>query len=189
MVMTVGGKYLDKGHHFYDNFFSSVALAETLLERNTTCCGTTRVNRKGWPADLKITKATRKDKRLQKGKAKMQQKGNMVATIWQDKRTIAVLSTCVQPVMGSAMRQNGRGEISFIISFCLYIICIQYIDKMIPFQNHKQPTKSLLVYCAGQRVPKAIPLPILTYNENMLGVDLHGQHRSYHPVRRSGRKW
>ena len=40
----------------------------------------------------------------------MMQQGDLVATVWQDKRTIAVLSTNIQPVMGSALRQTGRGE-------------------------------------------------------------------------------
>ena len=33
MVMTDGEKYLGKGHHFFFDNFSEVALAETLLER------------------------------------------------------------------------------------------------------------------------------------------------------------
>lgn len=111
VVTTVGQKYLGKGHHFYyDNFFTSVDLADDLLAVKTRSCGTIRMNRKGWPAELKISKKTKKADRLKPGEVKMMQMGDKVATVWQDKRTIAVLSTNVQPVMGAALRQNGRGK-------------------------------------------------------------------------------
>ena len=38
------------------------------------------------------------------------QRGDKVATLWQDKRTIAVLLTIVQPVMGAALHQNDNGN-------------------------------------------------------------------------------
>ncbi|GFO06444.1 PiggyBac transposable element-derived protein 4-like [Plakobranchus ocellatus] len=42
--------YLGKNHSVYfDNFFSSVTLAEDLLKEKTTCCGTIPPNKKGWP--------------------------------------------------------------------------------------------------------------------------------------------
>lgn len=39
------------------------------------------------------------------------------------------------------------------------------------------------------REVKSIPVPILTYNKYMGGVDLHDQHRAYYPVGRPCRKW
>lgn len=47
----------------------------------------------------------------------------------------------------------------------------------------------MLCMLAGRRERKAIPQPVLTYNSNMGGVDLHDQHRSYYPVGRQCRKW
>lgn len=48
-----------------------------------------------------------------------------------------------------------------------------------------------LLFCllTGQQEEVAVPQAILSYNENMGGVDLHNQHRSYHAVGRPGRKW
>ena len=94
VVMTVGAKYLQKGHHFYqDNLFTSIELAESLLDLKTRSCGTIRMNRKGWPNELKINKI-KEQTRLETGDMKMMQLGeDMVASVWQDKRTIAVLST------------------------------------------------------------------------------------------------
>ena len=46
-----------KGYHvFYDNFFSSVQLAQDLLQDKVYTIGTTRINRKNWPNCLKAIK-------------------------------------------------------------------------------------------------------------------------------------
>lgn len=111
VVTTVGAQYLHKHHHFFfDNFFNSVSLQKELLDAQTYACGTIRVNRKDWPKDLVFNQKTKKDKKMKKGETRMRQRGEMVATAWQDKRTVTVLSTGVQPTMGTAMRQAGRGE-------------------------------------------------------------------------------
>ena len=47
----VGGHY----HLYYDNFFSSVALFNDLLEDGLYACGTFRRDRKGIPDDIKTT--------------------------------------------------------------------------------------------------------------------------------------
>jgi len=44
-------------HIFWDNFFTSVRLAEDLLRNNLYLCGTTRSNRTDFPANLKPHKA------------------------------------------------------------------------------------------------------------------------------------
>ena len=111
MVTTVGAKYLDKNHQFFfDNFFTSPALVKELLERKTYACGTCRVRRRGWPKDLVFGQKTKKADRMQPGETKMRQDGVMVATVWQDKRTVTVLSSGVQPEMGTAKRRCGAGK-------------------------------------------------------------------------------
>jgi hypothetical protein len=51
----------EKGYYvFYDNFFSSVALAKDLLEKKVYTIGTTRVNRKNWPNCLRAIKELQK---------------------------------------------------------------------------------------------------------------------------------
>ena len=62
---------------FFDNFFSSVNLAEDLLAEKTTCYGTIRPNRKGWPLP--------NNKKQKPGEVKMKQKGQLVAVQWTDK--------------------------------------------------------------------------------------------------------
>lgn len=103
VVMDLGQKYLGKFHQFYfDNFFSSVKLAEDLLRRQTYSCATIRTNRKGWPADMK-SKKHKKDTTI------MRQKGNLVACLWQDKRTVCLLSTNSNPEMVTAQRKTKQG--------------------------------------------------------------------------------
>lgn len=111
VVKKLGEKYLEKNHHFfYDSFFCSVPLARELLDHKTYSCGTFRTNRKDWPKDLVFSKKTRRADRLKAGELRMRQRGPMVATAWQDKRLITILSTNVQPEMASALRQTNRGK-------------------------------------------------------------------------------
>lgn len=123
VVFKVAEDYLDKNHHlFFDNYFNSVVLQEELLKRSTYSCGTIRVNRKDWPKDLVFNQRTPKAKRLKAGETRVKQKGDMVATVWQDKRTVAVLSTGIESTMGSAVRARGNGKNSVFtrsINFCL----------------------------------------------------------------------
>lgn len=53
LVSSLQGKNY---HIFCDNFFTSVRLAEDLLANNLYLCGTTRLNRTDFPADLKPSK-------------------------------------------------------------------------------------------------------------------------------------
>ena len=57
VVVQLSQHYLDYGYClFFDNYFSSVKLAERLLRRNTFMCATTRSNRKEFPPDLSKSK-------------------------------------------------------------------------------------------------------------------------------------
>ena len=54
VVLTLAETFLDKGYHIYcDKFFSSPALAYSLLLRDTCMIGTCREKRKGVPATIK----------------------------------------------------------------------------------------------------------------------------------------
>ena len=88
IVIALSEKLLDCGRTVYgDNFYSSVPLAEYLLERKTYYCGTLRKNRKYCPKD--VTQA-----KVSKGKmlSKQNQKGIKVFN-WNDKRNVLMLSS------------------------------------------------------------------------------------------------
>ena len=76
-------------HHyklFYDNYFTTCRLAEMLLEKGIYSCGTARMDRRGFPADLKGL-------RLNRGEFDFRQKGGVVATVWRDKKDVSIIST------------------------------------------------------------------------------------------------
>jgi len=81
--------YLDHGRTIVtDNFYTSVSLAERLLERETHLVGTMRKNRKGIP--LEVVKAKIKKCEII-GK---ENKNGLVFSKWKDKRDVYTLSTC-----------------------------------------------------------------------------------------------
>ena len=70
-----GGNY----QLFFDNFFTSCHLLHTLLSQQLYCCGTTRTHRRGFPETLKgVT--------LERGSHLFCQRGNLVASVWMDKK-------------------------------------------------------------------------------------------------------
>ena len=98
-------KYIyDKGHHLYfDNYFSSVDLAEELLRHKTYCCGTARSNRRKYPATLK--KVT-----LKRGQHKSKLVGSVECFVWKDKKNIDFIQTiCLPGEAGTVMRKNKDG--------------------------------------------------------------------------------
>ena len=72
---------------YFDNFFNSAVLMEELLK-----VGTLRANR--YPGPYKVGRASIK---LCPGEIRQLQKGNLLATVWYDKRQVAILSTNCQP--------------------------------------------------------------------------------------------
>ena len=82
VVWTLGEPYLDDHRHFFfDNFFTSTDLMRDLESRDTYACGTVRINRRDFPADLKQEKLVR-------GEIHTRQCGNLVATMWKYKRFV-----------------------------------------------------------------------------------------------------
>ena len=86
-----------KNHHvFIDNFFSSIPLAENLLWEKIYLCRTVHSNRQGIPREIKPT--TQRVKRLWQGESLFLQNGNLVITVWKDKKPAYFLSTQLNPV-------------------------------------------------------------------------------------------
>ena len=82
VIWTLREPYLDNHRHFFfDNFFCSVDLRQSLESRNTYACRTVRMNRRDFPADLKLMK-------LVHGEIRRRQCGNLVATMRKDKRIV-----------------------------------------------------------------------------------------------------
>ena len=77
----------NKGYRvFVDNFYSSPALFQDLLEEGFEACGTLRSNRKGIPEDVKTAK-------LRKGESHFSKDDSLLFMKWKDKRDVLMLST------------------------------------------------------------------------------------------------
>lgn len=100
-------------HLFFDNYFTGIKLAEDLLANGLYSCGTVRMNRRGFPDDLKRLK-------MRRGESRIRQKGNLIAAVWQDKKQVAFLSTLSSnpneqvPVT----RRLGRNELNLRQPHC-----------------------------------------------------------------------
>ena len=107
VIMKMADRFLERGHHlFFDNCFSSVKLGQDPEEKGTYMCSTIRLNRSGWPKELNVQCA----KKMKADDIHFHQDGNMVATLWKDKRPVAILSTNAQPEMGEAERKAPGGK-------------------------------------------------------------------------------
>ena len=71
---------------YFDNFFTSCSLMETLTSQQLYGCGTTRPTRRGFPETLKTVS-------LERGKSAFCQRGDLVASVWMDKKPVTMLST------------------------------------------------------------------------------------------------
>lgn len=79
---------------------------EDLLADKIYACGTVRMNRRGFPDDLKGRL------RLQRGQSLTRQKGSLTASVWQDKKPVAFLSTLSDPrAQVPVTRQHERQEL------------------------------------------------------------------------------
>lgn len=87
-----GGNY----QVFCDNFFTTCSLFEDLLKQKIYACGTARMDRRGFPETLKGVVLP------ERGQHVSCQRGNLVATIWQDKKAVKVLSTMSDPVQSKS---------------------------------------------------------------------------------------
>ena len=104
VVLQLSRQIEGKYHQvFCDNFFNTARLMECLLERKIHACGTARTSRRDFPEELKHL-------RLSRGDIVFRQKGSEVATIWKDKRKVAILSTMTpaQAVTTVEHRQPDR---------------------------------------------------------------------------------
>ena len=80
-VLSLLDRNLGQNHHVcQDNYYNSVRLSQTLLDRKVRVCVTMRPNR-GISHDLE-----EEGKRLKKGQSAFWRKGDVMVQVWKDKR-------------------------------------------------------------------------------------------------------
>lgn len=101
IVLHLLHEKLNNGHAVYlDNYYNSVELATKLLEKDTYCTGTLRVDRKNNPAEVMKAK-------LKKGENKSMFSNYVHVGKWRDKRDVHYISTEFGNQMG--IFKNRRG--------------------------------------------------------------------------------
>jgi hypothetical protein len=102
IVMSLCQDILDKGHTICtDNWYTSVDLAEKLIEKNTNLIGTLRKNRRGNPIDVI-------SKKLKRGEVIARENKNGITVLkWKDKRDVLMLSTKHSDKMDQVVKKNG----------------------------------------------------------------------------------
>lgn len=91
LVLSLMEPLLNTGRTLYvDNFFTSVTLAEYLLQNQTYLVGTLRANRKCNPKEVVQIK-------LKKGEMSMLERNGIIVGKWRDKRNVLFLTTESQP--------------------------------------------------------------------------------------------
>lgn len=93
-----------KSHHvFFDRYFSSIRLLRILEENGIYACGTISKTSEGFPEEL------RNPVGLEWGDCLQLQHDNLVATVWNDKKMVHVVSTTSNPVGDGPVIRKIRG--------------------------------------------------------------------------------
>ena len=79
---------------FFDNFFSDVELAHSLLEQNLCCVGTIRSNRKKFPSSLRSVKFTN----CGDTKSELVEGNTIQCLVWLDKKLVSLVNTAYDPL-------------------------------------------------------------------------------------------
>ena len=105
-VLSLLDRNLGQNHHNYQaNFYNSVKLAQTLLDRNMRVCSTTRANR-GIPCDLQGEGIC-----LEKGHSAFWRKGDVMVQVWKDKRLVQMISTIHDATVVNTGRKDAKTKV------------------------------------------------------------------------------
>ena len=118
IVMELMQRYLNKGHHLYDDtWYTSPALFEPLRRNKTGACGTVRKNRKG------LTALTTK---LKRGESHYCHKDILLALKWQDNKEVYMLSTIHSTAYENSKKIDRKTGEEIRKPSCI----LDYTDKM-----------------------------------------------------------
>lgn len=102
VVLNLARNYFGKGHTmFVDNWYTSLDLAEKLVQQDTHLVGTLRKNRRNLPKDVMTMN-------LKPGEFSAKENKNGITVMkWKDKRDVCLLST--KHSIGFTKKKNKRG--------------------------------------------------------------------------------
>lgn len=151
VVLDLGQHFFDKYHCIYfDNFFTSLKLLQILFENKTYACGTFRNGRKGWPSiQTKNKKKSKKSDNLKRGESKIMQSGNFVATVWQDKKEVKILSCGIDPTQQVKKNNKPRNTVMCplpVREYCQNMGGVDLADQKRCYYSVGRPSKKWWKY-------------------------------------------
>ena len=137
-----GGNY----QVFCNNFFTTCFLFGYLLKQKIYAYGTARMDRRGFPETLKGVVLP------ERGKHVSCQRGNLVATVWQDKKAVKVLSTMSDPVQSKSVEMRQVPCPDAVVQYNKFMGGVDKGDQLRPYycfrlkfgKNYKYTFWSLL---------------------------------------------
>ena len=111
LVLDLTRELEEKKYHLYfDNFFSSVSLLTTLLQKGLYACGTARQNYRGFPTVLRLNGKGKKELEnnglIERGDSQIVQMGGVMALLWRDNKVVALLSSNAEPQQHSTVQRR-----------------------------------------------------------------------------------
>jgi hypothetical protein len=133
-VLSLLDRNSGHNHHLYqDNFYNSVKLAETMLDRKVRVCGTMRANR-DIPRDLEG-----EGKLLNRGQSALQRKGDVMVQVWKDKRLVHMISTIPDATIVNTGRKDRKTKMEIkpyaIVQYNKFVKGIDRADQYISYYS------------------------------------------------------
>uniref|UniRef100_A0A914D5G0 PiggyBac transposable element-derived protein domain-containing protein n=1 Tax=Acrobeloides nanus TaxID=290746 RepID=A0A914D5G0_9BILA len=117
-VFELMEQYLMRGRRlFADNWYSSISLAQRLIQNETDFVGTFRRNRRGFPKRLV-------QKKQKKGEIMALRKDGITLMNWHDKRSVMMMSTCHGP------DTNDKGKSTMVEDYNYSKLFVDNSDQM-----------------------------------------------------------
>ena len=134
-VLSLLDRNVGHNHHLYqDNFYNSVKLAETLLDRNMRVCGTMRANR-GIPRDLEW-----EGKRLNRVQSAFRREGDVMVQVWKEKRLVRMISTTHDATIVNTGRKDKKTNMEIkkpyaIVQFNKFMKGVDRADQYLSYYS------------------------------------------------------
>jgi hypothetical protein len=118
IVFELMEQYLMRGRRLVaDNWYSSISLAQRLIQNETDFVGTFRCNRRGFPKRLV-------QKKQKKGEIMALRKDGITLMNWHDKRPVMMMSTCHGP------DTNDKGKPTMVEDYNYSKLFVDNSDQM-----------------------------------------------------------
>lgn len=110
VVRTMTEPVLEKGHFlFFDNYFSTVPLAQFLQTKNTYCVATARMDRTAWPTNLKNKKTLKQHLKRGDHCSQIVSPG-VQCFVWMDKKVAPFINTICNPSSLTTVKRKKDGS-------------------------------------------------------------------------------